>query len=484
LAALVVGQASSQLPAQARKNVRAVMTENLVVAGHRAFLMKPTAPASSDSGLRGGIPWVWYAPTLQGLPSNAETWMFDQFRAAGIAVAGIDVGESYGSPAGSRVFSEFYRYMLKKRGLAPQPCLLARSRGGLMLYSWAVENPQCVAGIAGIYPVMDLKSYPGLAKACGAYGMSEAQLAGTLTQYNPIERLASLAKAKVPIYHIHGDKDRVVPFAANAAALMQRYRKLGGEVVVLTAEGQGHNMWQGFFQDQDLVDFAISRARTTKGIIDIHDGAVSGSADSGSSMPPSSVPPSAMQCIGPNGSLLVPEKASVACQWQFENGVLTASPSWDSVLTKESYQDFRMHIEFNVNESHDDNAEANGNSGIYIQQRYELQILDSFGISAENYKDSYCGSLYRLKKPDQLVSKKPGKWQSYDIAFRAPVFNGTTKIHNARITVYQNGHLIHDDCDLTRKTGAGQPEAPTAKPIKLQGHHNQVRFRNFWIRTL
>lgn len=452
------------------------MAEKLVVAGHRAFLMMPTTSASSDLGQRGGIPWVWYAPTLKGLPDNAETWMFDQFRAAGIAVAGIDVGESYGSPAGRRVFSEFHRHLLKRRGLAPQPCLLARSRGGLMLYSWAVENPRCVAGIAGIYPVVDLTSYPGVAKACGAYETSEAQLAGALARHNPMERLAPLANAKVPIYHIHGDKDRVVPFAANAAALMRRYRKLGGEIVVKTAEGQGHNMWQGFFRDQDLVDFAISRARTTKGLIELNDKAV----------PSSVVPRGAVQCIGPAGSLLVPEKSDVANQWQFENGVLTASPAWDSVLTKESYQDFRMHIEFNVNESHDENAEANGNSGIYIQQRYELQILDSFGIPAESYKDSYCGSLYRLKKPDQLVNKKPGEWQSYDIAFRAPVFKGEgkTKIHNARITVYQNGHLIHDDCQLTRKTGAGQPEGPAAKPIKLQGHHNQVRFRNFWIQPL
>jgi hypothetical protein len=469
LLALVVGQAWSQLPAQAVEKHQVVTTEKLVVAGRRAFLMMPPAVAPSGSQQRGGIPWVWYAPTLKGLPSTAEKWMFDQFFAAGIAIAGIDVGESYGSPVGRRIFGEFHSHLVATRGMAVQPCLLARSRGGLMLYNWAVENPVRVAGIAGIYPVINLLSYPGLAKASGAYEMSEAALAAALPQHNPIDRLSPLAKAKVPIYHIHGDKDRVVPFADNSGALMQRYRKLGGQVTVLTAAGQGHNMWQGFFQDQDLVDFVISRARTTKGIIDIADKAV---------------PRNAVQCIGPDGSLLVPEKSDVACQWHFEDGVLTASPSWDSVVTKASYQDFRMHIEFNVNESQGENAEAKGNSGIYIQQRYELQILDSFGISAENYKASYCGSLYRLKKPDQLVNKKAGEWQSYDIAFRAPVFKGKTKVHNARITAYQNGQLIHDDYELPRKTGAGQPEAPAARPIKLQGHHNQVRFRNFWVQSL
>ena len=466
---LVAGQFGSELPAQVVEKQKVVATEKLVVAGCRAFVMMPPSAAVRGDQQRRGIPWVWYAPTLKGLPSRAETWMFDQFLAAGIAIAGVDVGESYGSPAGRRVFSEFRRHLVATRGMASRPCLLARSRGGLMVYNWAVENPVHVAGIAGIYPVMDLRTYPGLARARGAYEMDEAALAAALSQHNPIDRLAPLAKAKVPVYHIHGDKDRVVPFADNAAELLQRYRELGGPITVLTAPGQGHNMWKGFFQDQDLVDFVIARARTTKGIIDIA---------------AKDVPPNAIRWIGPDGSLLVPEKADVACQWRFEGGVLTASPSWDSVVTKSSYQDFRMHIEFNVNESQGDNAEAKGNSGVYIQQRYEVQILDSFGISSENYKASYCGSLYRLKKPDQLVSKKAGEWQSYDIAFRAPVFKGKAKIHSARITVYQNGQLIHDDYELPRKTGAGQPEGAGARPIKLQGHHNQVRFRNFWIQSL
>jgi hypothetical protein len=228
-------------------------------------------------------------------------------------------------------------------------------------------------------------------------------------------------------------------------------------------------MWRGFFESQELVDFVINRARTTKGIIDVIE---------------QSKPAHAVRYIGKAGSQLVPENSDVASNWVFENGVLTASPSSDSVLTKESYRDFRMHIEFNINESHGKNPEANGNSGVYIQQRYEIQILDSFGVAAKDYKDSFCGSLYRLRKPDQFVCKKPGEWQTYDIAFRAPVFTGTKKTHNARITVYHNNRLIHDDCELTRKTGAGQPEGPDAKPIKLQGHGNKVRFRNFWIAPL
>jgi hypothetical protein len=195
-------------------------------------------------------------------------------------------------------------------------------------------------------------------------------------------------------------------------------------------------------------------------------------------------PADAVILVGAEGHSLVPEGPGPT-RWAFADGVLTASPAWDSVLTKEGYQDFRMHVEFNVNEVKDaKDPEADGNSGIYIQQRYELQILNSFGVPEADYKPSYCGSIYRQKMPDRLVSRKAGDWQSYDIVFRAARFDGEKKSENARITVYQNGELIHDDHAITGKTGAGEKEGPEPRPIKLQGHHNPVRFRNVWIRNL
>ena len=442
-------------------SARAQTTQEFEVAGHRAFLMLPKGEAATAL-----MPWVWYAPTLPGLPGEAEQWMFDRLLAAGIAIAGIDVGESYGNPSGRAAFTALHRHLVEQRGLAPRACLLARSRGGLMLYNWAAEHPESVAGIAGIYPVCSLESYPGLAKACGAYAMTVAELQKALPEHDPIARLAPLAAARVPIFHIHGDSDHVVPLESNSAELHRRYTKLGGPMHLETVAGRGHDMWPGWFQCQALVDFVIERARTTGGIIDIA---------------AATRPAKAMQLIGPDGSLLVPEKADAACQWVFADGVLTASPAWDSVITTKPYRDFRMHIEFNVNAAHGKDPEANGNSGIYIQQRYELQILDSFGFAAADYKESFCGSLYRLKKPDRLANKPAGEWQSFDIAFRAARYEGATKVRNARITAYQNGVLIHDDCEIPRKTGAGQPEGPSAAPIKLQGHHNPVRFRDFWI---
>ena len=225
------------------------------VEGCTAFLIPPGQVAAGDE-----TPWVWYAPTLPGLPGPEEKWMFQKFLNAGVAVAGIDVGESHGSPAGRALFSALYEELALKRGLSKTPCLLARSRGGLMLYNWAVEHPSCVACVAGIYPVCNLNTYPGIKNACAAYGMSEEQLNAKMAEHNPLDRIESLAKAHVPIYHIHGDSDTAVPLKKNSGELAQRYRQLGGVMTLNVVKGQGHNMWSGWFQCQELVDFVIAQA--------------------------------------------------------------------------------------------------------------------------------------------------------------------------------------------------------------------------------
>jgi predicted esterase len=117
-----------------------------------------------------------------------------------------------------------------------------------------------VACIAGIYPVCNLCSYPGLEKACGAYGLTADQLGAKLVEHNPIDRLSPLAEAHVPIFHIHGDIDTLVPLLQNSAELARRYQKMGGEISLKVIQGQGHNMWTGWFESQELVDFVISHA--------------------------------------------------------------------------------------------------------------------------------------------------------------------------------------------------------------------------------
>ena len=151
------------------------------------------------------MPWVWYAPTLRGLPGEAEKWMFERFLKAGIAIAGIDVGESYGSPKGRAAYSALHKHLVEKRGLVKQACLLARSRGGLMLYSWAAENPDKVRCITGIYPVCNIASYPGLPRASGAYELTAKQLK------------AQLAKPAGLIFHMM-DWIKTPPSATRSAA--------------------------------------------------------------------------------------------------------------------------------------------------------------------------------------------------------------------------------------------------------------------------
>ena len=241
--------------AGAADNLARFRRREFKIDGRAAFIIAPAKKRTAPT------PWVLYAPTLgRSLPGGAEHWMFAQFLDAGIAIAGVDVGESYGSPAGRATYTALYKHLTTRHRFAPKACLLARSRGGLMLYCWAVENPDKVNGVAGIYPVCNIASYPGLKRACGAYGLTEGEMKAKLAEHNPVDRLAALARAGVPIYHIHGDVDRTVPLEANSALLAERYTKLGGNIRLNIPPGQGHNMWQGFFQCQPLVDFVIASA--------------------------------------------------------------------------------------------------------------------------------------------------------------------------------------------------------------------------------
>jgi pimeloyl-ACP methyl ester carboxylesterase len=204
------------------------------------------------------MPWVWYAPVI-GHPNPSHAWMLRQWLDTGIGMAGVDVGESFGSPAGRKIFSALWETLTSRYGMSKQPVLLPQSRGGLMLYNWAAENPTRVRGVAGIYTVCDLRSYPGLAKACGAYGLTAAELEARLAEHNPIERLAPLAKAGVPILHVHGDADGVVPLETNAGELARRYRALGGQVRLIVVPGKGHEVCDEFFHRQELVDFVVAQ---------------------------------------------------------------------------------------------------------------------------------------------------------------------------------------------------------------------------------
>ena len=225
------------------------------VDGCEAFVIRP---ANSDGN---NNPWVGYAPTLPPFPDKNEAQMFEWFVEAGIAIAGIDVGEWWGSPDGRSQFSTFHAHMTDQLGFDAKPALLPRSRGGLMLYNWAVENADQVACVAGIYPVCSLLQPWIIEKAVESYGMTIDAIEAQSELHSPVERLGPLAEANVPIYHIHGDSDEVVPLGMHSAALAEAYRALGGDVVLDVAKGQGHSVWTGFFQCEALVQFVIEHLK-------------------------------------------------------------------------------------------------------------------------------------------------------------------------------------------------------------------------------
>ena len=232
--------------------------EAWLIEGRPAFILWP-----EESQRVSPQPWVMYAPTLPAYPDRHEQWMHEQFVAAGVAVAGIDVGEAYGSPNALKYLDALYRELTEQRGFAAKPCLLGRSRGGLWVSSWAIAHPERVAGLAGIYPVFDLQTYPGLERAAPAYDLTPQQLADSLAAHNPIAKIDVLAKAHIPVFIIHGDDDKVVPLEENSATLAEVYRQAeaGDAVELQVVAGQGHNVWPGFFRSQALVDFVIGRAK-------------------------------------------------------------------------------------------------------------------------------------------------------------------------------------------------------------------------------
>ncbi|MDO8588840.1 MAG: prolyl oligopeptidase family serine peptidase [Armatimonadota bacterium] len=226
------------------------------VAGDRGFAILPP-----EDKRRKRMPWVWYAPTFIGmLPNESNGWIAGRLLAKGIAICGVDVGESYGNPQGRAAYTEFHKFVVAKFGLSRKPCLWAQSRGGLMLFNWAAEHPDLVKCIGATYPVVDMRTYPGLATACSAYGMTESEIGAHLAEHNPIDRLAPLAAKKVPILLIHGDSDGVVPLEQNSAELARRYEALGGPVELILVKGKGHVETPEFFERQEMVDFFVGKA--------------------------------------------------------------------------------------------------------------------------------------------------------------------------------------------------------------------------------
>ncbi|MFF5103352.1 family 16 glycoside hydrolase [Streptomyces sp. NPDC000134] len=199
--------------------------------------------------------------------------------------------------------------------------------------------------------------------------------------------------------------------------------------------------------------------------------------------------------VRPHGSpvALFDGTAASQARWQHTDGRAAAWPlaaeksmevCCGDLRTKEAYQDFALHVEFRVPLLPPEvTGQDRGNSGIYLQDRYELQILDSYGDTSPATDEA--GALYQKKAPDLNAATAPGTWQTYDIVFRAARFDDTgRKTADARVTVVWNGKKVHDDVALDGPTAAGRPETPAAGAIRLQDHGSTVRFRDIRVRPL
>ena len=179
----------------------------------------------------------------------------------------------------------------------------------------------------------------------------------------------------------------------------------------------------------------------------------------------------------PKGALVLFDGKSADA---FEGGRMTD----DGLLmqgtnSKQKFGDCTLHLEFRLPYQPEDRGQARGNSGVYLQGRYEVQMLDSFGLEG---KDNECGGLYGVRAPTVNMCFPPLSWQTYDIDYTAAKYEGEKIVAGPRITVRHNGVLIHDNVELPKSTTAAiVPEGPDDGPLHLQDHGNPVRYRNIWI---
>jgi hypothetical protein len=169
-------------------------------------------------------------------------------------------------------------------------------------------------------------------------------------------------------------------------------------------------------------------------------------------------------------------------RWKVEDGYVEVVPGAGDIYTKQTFSDFQLHVEFRVPNMADASGQGKGNSGVYLQGKYEIQVLDSFGIPNPTMGD--CGGFYSVAPPLTNACKKAEKWQSYDLYFWAPRFDAGGKlIQPGYVTAYQNDILIHSNRPFEGRITTSGMEGDVTKPgpVLLQDHGNRVRFRNVWL---
>ena len=172
--------------------------------------------------------------------------------------------------------------------------------------------------------------------------------------------------------------------------------------------------------------------------------------------------------------------------WLVENGYMEVHPGGGNIRTKQAFGSCQLHLEFAAPAEIRGESQGRGNSGVFLMQKYEIQVLDNY--DNPTYADGLCGALYGQCPPLVNACRKPGEWSSYDIIWEAPVFHEGELLKPATVTLLMNGVLLHHRKALLgptqhRVTTHYEPHAPTG-PLMLQDHGDKVRFRNIWYRPL
>jgi pimeloyl-ACP methyl ester carboxylesterase len=248
----------------------------LTISGRVAYLVLPNGPADSQRR------WVWIAPCSLGvLDKNGNgrgtyRYYVESLLARGFHVGGVDVGITCGGLPAEKVCERFYETVNRKYKLNHRVRLIGQSNGGLIAYAWAFRHPRSVDRIVGIYPVTDMRTWPGLNKVCGrdsfpeatapelAYHMTVPELENRLKEFNPIHNLEPRAKANVRIFHLHGDSEHLVPMGPNSEEVVRRYQALGGKAELEVLHRRGHGPTGGpqysdeiFYNCKRVVEFLL-----------------------------------------------------------------------------------------------------------------------------------------------------------------------------------------------------------------------------------